>query len=377
MDIKSMLRDEASALGIDVLGFTSCEPFTKAGDILRERERLGYLSGFEEKDILKRINPELLMEGCSTIIAAGISYNVKPELHISGEGFRHRVMVSRSAWGNDYHSVLGGKLNKLSDFIRSKLGGRAMYYVDTGPLVEREVARRAGIGYTGKNCSIINPRYGSYLFLGEILTDIYIEPDSPFDSECGECDLCIRACPSGALREGYEIDAKRCISYLTQSRKVPFEQYGSMGMSVYGCDVCQNACPKNRDACVSSHQEFMPSSWGYSPGVSEILDMDNKKFTETFKNSSAGWRGRKNLQRNTIIALGNSGDKNGAVYIIKMLSDPRRDIREASVYSLYRLLHEESIPIFMEHLNREDDDEIRDIIHRLKIIHEGSGGNKV
>lgn len=362
VDTKEAIKKEAERLGIDVLGFASCEPFYDTLEVLKKREALGYLSGFEEKDIEKRITPHLALKGCRTIIAGGISYNVDKGEVRTKENYRHRVSISRGAWGMDYHRVLKGKLQSLAAFINEKMGGSTEVFVDTGPLVEREVARRAGIGYVGKNCSLINPEYGSYIFLGEILTDIFIEPDKPLPEDCGDCDLCLQACPSGALRNPYTVNAKECVSYMTQSKDVSCDYYGSIGSSIYGCDVCQIVCPRNRSANKSRHREFVPEDWNAYPDAVDILEMDNKTFENTFKKTSSGWRGKKTLQRNALIALGNSGKKENAEYIEKMLHDSRRDIRKTGIYALHRLLGKDSIPIFKKYIEREEDDELKSLM---------------
>jgi epoxyqueuosine reductase len=360
MDIKESIITKAKDIGLDVIGFASCSPFSEIGDILKERETKGYLSGFEERDIEKRINPGILMNGCRTIISAGISYNVTGAR--AKEDTKFKCTVSKSTWGEDYHNILRNKLQELSKFIEEDLKGNTLAFVDTGPLVEREAARRAGIGYIGKNCSLINPVFGSFLFIGEILTDMYIEPDSELMDSCGDCDLCIKACPSGALCGPYTINAKKCLSYITQSRDIPPEYYGVLGRSIYGCDVCQNVCPKNKGAEASNHREFFPEDWNSYPDAVDIINMDNSRYKDTFKRTSSGWRGKKTLQRNAIIALGNSKIKDAAEYLIKTLSDDRRDIREASVLALFNLLGDDSKQVLGEHLKDEKDEHIKKLL---------------
>lgn len=232
--------------------------------------------------------------------------------------------------------------------------------------MEREAARRAGIGFTGKNCSIINPKYGSFIFLGEIITDLYIEPDIPLDNECGDCNLCIESCPTGALCAPYIVNAKKCISYLTQSKDISLEDYKKIGCSIYGCDVCQRVCPKNKDAAAVNHYEFIPEEWNQYPDPIEILSTDRRGFEKTFKTTSSGWRGRKTLQRNALIALSNSKDKvKAAEQIRKSLKDERKDIRRAAVCALYNSLGEESLEILRETLNSESDEDNKNLIIQI------------
>ena len=365
MNVKEAIINEAKKIGIDIIGFTSALPFKEVENIIKDRESRGFLSGFEESDISKRINPQAVMKDCRTIISTGISYNVEIEKVKHKADYRHKSEVSRCSWGTDYHSVLGAMLNTLSSFIEYNFAGSAATFVDTNPLVEREIARRAGIGYTGKNCSIINSVNGSYIFLGEILTNIYIEEDSPIVSDCGDCEICINACPTGALCSPYTINAKKCVSYITQSKDITAADYINFGNNIYGCDVCQRVCPKNKAAKISTHVEFMPELWNAYPDAVDLLELDNKSFKNTFKKTSSGWRGKKNIQRNAIIVLGNSGNKQYADYIKEMLSDERSDIRKAALYSLYNLLGKDSAHILEGHLINESSEDIRDIVLEL------------
>lgn len=363
LDIKESIKAEAEKIGLDMIGFTDCSPLEGIREVLLEREKKGYLSGLEEGDIEKRINPGLLLDNCHTIISAGVSYLNEKPVHNNGKHFK--CSIARSSWGTDYHNVLGKKLSSLCNYIREVLHGEATYFVDTGPLPEREVARKAGIGFIGKNGFLINPEYGSFIFLGEILTTLSIEPDSPIEDGCGECDLCIKACPTGALMSPRMLNARGCISFMTQCKNIQRQQLAQMGTSIYGCDICQVVCPKNREAKKGKHKEFIPESWNCCPDPVEILKMNNKMYNETFKRTSSGWRGKKVLQRNAIIALGNSGDLSAALHIIKMLSDERKDIREISIYALFNLLGSESKPILEEHIKNEDSEDIRNIIKSI------------
>lgn len=369
LDIKASIINEAGRIGVDVIGFTSCAPFTEVEEVLKDRESKGYLSGFEEREFKKRTNPRLIMEDCKTIISAGISYNIDLVNVKQKMDLRYKCIFSRTTWGDDYHNVLKPKLQEISTFIKANFNGSTKAFVDIGPLVEREIARRAGVGFIGKNCSVINPEFGSYIFIGEILTNIYIEPDFPIEDDCGDCDICIRACPSGALCSPYTLNAKKCISYITQDKNLSFESSSKFKNNIYGCDVCQNVCPRNRGAKISNHSEFLPGEWNSFPDVMDILNMDNNMYKDTFKKTSSGWRGRSVLQRNAIIALGNSGDRDAAVHIKKMLFDERPEIRKASIFALYNLLGIGSSPILEEHFTRETNDEISfiitDLLHKI------------
>ena len=189
MDIKKCIVDISKEIGIDIIGFTDCSPLD-VKDFLLNKRKSNKFTEFEEKDIEKRINPKLTMENCKSIIVIGVSYNVdfKPEKRYNLNG-----SISMSSWGTDYHKVLRIKIETLIEKIKENMDFEYKAFVDTGPLVDRELARRAGVGYFGKNCSIINKDFGSFIFLGYILTDIEINPDNSVEDDCGDCDLCLRA----------------------------------------------------------------------------------------------------------------------------------------------------------------------------------------
>src|SRR5690554_1385642 len=217
MKIKEEIIQIAENMNIDCIGFTSAKDFKDIRPYLRDRAERGFLSGFEEKDIEKRLNPVKIFNKAQSIISIGISYNVKwdkPSLkNLHGE-------ITKSAWGRDYHKVLHEKMVELMEVIQKEIiPMEYKAFVDTGPLVDRAIAHRAGIGRYGKNGFIINPKYGSWIFIGNILVDKYIEEDKPLEGEiCNSCELCIKACPTGAIEGPYLFNAQKCISYLTQKR---------------------------------------------------------------------------------------------------------------------------------------------------------------
>lgn len=318
MDIKSYIIEKSIELGIDIIGFTDGEPLDYIKDYLEIREKENKSTEFEEKNISKRIDPKLTFPSCKSIIVIGISYNVdyneKPNYRLKGS-------LSKSSWGLDYHRVLKEKLENLISEIEKTKSFEYKAFVDTGPLVDRELARKAGIGYYGKNCSIINKDYGSFIFLGYILTDLDINTDTnPIESQCGDCDLCIKACPTKALESPYKLNPKKCISYLTQTKEnIPIELREKMGIKIYGCDTCQMVCPKNKKIKYSNHKEFIPNITKGAIDIEEILSISNREFKEKHGSMAGSWRGKNILKRNAIIALGNMKDKKNLSYILKEL----------------------------------------------------------
>ncbi len=308
-----MQRDKvveiANDIGIEIIGFTHPGPFERIEEQLKQRALAERSTEFEEKDLDLRVDPRKTMEGCNSIIVIGISYNLenkyKTKVDIKGS-------LSKSSWGRDYHFVLKDKMESLVTEMKKSFDFNHKLFVDTGPLIDRELAYRAGIGYYGKNCSIINSDYGSFIFIGYILTDLELEIDDyQIKSQCGDCTLCLDACPTDALESPGILNPKICISYLTQTKELISEELSSrMGIKIYGCDTCQSVCPKNRDIQLSSHQEFNPVKTGGVIDIEELVLMSKKQFKEKYGDMAGSWRGKTVLLRNAVIALENIGAQN-------------------------------------------------------------------
>jgi len=296
--MKQDIIEYSKLIGIDLIGFTNAEAFTELRPILVSRERDKYLSGFEEKDIEKRIDPRLTMEDAQSIIVIGQGYyhpmdskDIKrPQFH--GE-------LARTAWGKDYHIVLKDKLTKLAEYINNIIPSfKYKAFVDTGPLVDRHVAHRAGLGWFGYNSTLINEKFGSWFFIGYMLNNLSIEPDEPTKSKCLECNLCIKTCPGGAIKGPYSFNSKKCLSYILQQRDIiPHEKREKLGNRLYGCDVCQSVCPHNKDSHPLSEEDFIPKEIPSHLDLINLLKMTNKEFKELFSKNASGWRGKKILQR--------------------------------------------------------------------------------
>lgn len=324
--LNQYIIEKSKELNIDICGFTDVLPLNNLKDYLIYREEKDIKTEFEENDLEKRIDPKITMPNCSSIIVVGISYNVdyneKPDYSLKGQ-------LSKSSWGIDYHEVLKGKIELLIEEIKRKVEFEYRYFVDTGPLIDRELAKKAGIGYYGKNCSIINDEYGSFIFLGYILTDLDLEFSKEVPNKCGDCDLCLKACPTGALEGPYRFNPKKCISYLTQTKdNIPIELREKMGIKIYGCDTCQLVCPKNKNTKKSKHNEFIPEITKGSINIAELLSMSNREFKKKYGHMAGSWRGKNILKRNAIIALGNMKKKEYIPLLIPQLNDSNPMIRE-------------------------------------------------
>lgn len=364
MDLKGYIIDKSKELNIDIIGFTDCKPLDYLEDYLVARKMENRETEFEVEDIRKRIDPKLTFPNCNTIIVIAISYNNDyddvPDYKIKGR-------LSKSTWGWDYHLVLKNKIERLVEEIKKVKDFNYRYFVDTGPLIDRELARKAGIGYYGKNCSIINDEYGSFIFIGYILTDMDISIDSPIlENPCGECELCLKACPTGALEGPYLFNPKRCISYLTQTKdRIPYELREKMGISIYGCDICQLVCPENYGIKRPNHHEFLPNMTKGYIDLEELLFISNREFKEKYGSMAGAWRGKNILKRNAIIALGNIKDRDNLKLLETLLMDPSPMIREYAAWSILNTDLEYGRELVKEHMEEESPSLKREIENQI------------
>ena len=307
-----------------VIGIGDASPFYDIKPKLEQTE-----IPFVEKDIEKRINPKLIREDAKSIIALGLSYN---KVFVGNMDNKPRGKMSIGAMGLDYHILIKQKLEN----IKNTLNIDGDIFVDTGPLVDREVAKRCGLGQIGKSSNLINKKIGSIFFIGYIITNIELKPTvSTYEEDlCKDCNKCIRACPSGSiLEDGF--DYKMCISYLTQKKQLDSEEEKRLiNRQIYGCDICQKVCPYNKDV----YREEIYDIDMFYPNIENLLNMSNKEFENSYKKSACGWRGKKILQRNAIIALANYKYSEEALNILeKMKDDKREDIKSYVLWAIEKL----------------------------------------
>ncbi|GGG24199.1 tRNA epoxyqueuosine(34) reductase QueG [Paenibacillus abyssi] len=363
--LKAELLEALPSLGIDKLGIASAEPFRELKHTLYRHRELGYESGFEEPDLDKRTDPALLFDDPQSIISIAVAYPSKLKNAPKSEPGAHRGILSRSAWGMDYHHVLRNRLARLEAWLKERIPHfRAESMVDTGELVDRAVAQRAGIGWSAKNCSIITPEFGSWVYLGEMLTNLPLPPDIPIIDQCGECTKCIDACPTGALVGPGQLNAQRCVSFVTQTKGfVSDEMMRKIGNRLYGCDTCQVVCPVNKGLNWTHQPELQPDPDQVKPLLVPMLTLSNREFQEKYGTSSSSWRGRKPLQRNAVIALGNFKDASAVPALIAVLrEDPRPVLRGTAGWSLGRIGGKEAEAALSEAARHEQDGEARSMI---------------
>lgn len=294
MDNKGKIINFCRELGLTTVGFTKCREFKELEVYFCERKEKGLANEFEEEDIEKRINPFLLMEKGKTIISLAFPYKYDG-YYSSKTGF------SLYTYGLDYHRVVKGYLDKICKFIE-ELGGEAIGFVDSNPLPERYIAYLSGLGFIGKNNNLITKNYGSYVFLAEVITSLELEEDKPIESQCGECDLCIKVCPTSAIiKEENQGNCNQCLSYITQKKHIENQWFDKLKGRVFGCDTCQMVCPHNKQALNSTIEEFHPQEYMLKGELQDLIFLTNSDFKETFGKHSCGWRGKNILIRNALI----------------------------------------------------------------------------
>lgn len=304
------IKDEARRLGFEAVGISrasSAEPFSQTllSRLVSWLSR-GYHAtmAWMARDPGRRADPTSVLAGCRSVISVGMNYysGHRPD---EGPG---RGRIARYAWGLDYHDLLGTKLKQLEGHIKQVAPGAVTRsYVDTGPVMEKAWAERAGLGWIGKHSNLVSTEFGSWLLLGEILTTLELEPDEPGTDLCGSCTLCIRACPTGAITEPYVVDAGRCISYLTielrEAGSIPEDLASKIGNRIFGCDDCLDACPYNMNASPTDEPAFQPSPLTLAPDLRSLARLTEAEFASTFRQSPIRRPKHSGFMRNVSLAL--------------------------------------------------------------------------
>ena len=303
--IKKNIEEYCEALGLDTIGFARCRKFSELENFFKKRKELGLENEFEEHDIEKRINPNIYMKEGKTIISIAFPYIWDSSNNENG--------FSKYTKGFDYHRVVKGYLDKVCEYIES-LGGKAISLVDSNALPERYIAYLSGIGFIGKNNMIITEKYGSYVFLGEVITDLEIECDSirTFEeiqkyNKCSKCIKCIEKCPTKSITISRK-NPNICTSYITQKKELSKSELKLLKGKIFGCDICQDSCPYNRGIEKSKIELFRPLEF-MNESVEIYANINNKFFKENISKTSCGWRGKNVLKRNAIIEIANRGEK--------------------------------------------------------------------
>ena len=341
-DLKEKIKIKSKQLGFTLAGVTTPEPplhySTFQNWLARDHHgTMDYLATDTAR--ARRSNPLEILPECKSILVLATPYS-PPSPSRRGDGGE----VASYAWGEDYHDILPARMKELVQFIEQQVGGpiKHRYYTDTGPILERDLAQRAGIGWIGKNTCLINPKQGSYLLLSEIFLDLALEPDPPFITDhCGTCTRCITACPTQCILPDRTIDARRCISYLTIELKdeVPTELRSLMGDWVFGCDVCQMVCPWNRFA-VEGDSAFGDQNPPHA--LTDELTLTPQEFNGRFKRTPVKRAKRRGYLRNVAVALGNIGDMYALPVLHQALEDPEPIVREHAKWAIEEIEQKQS-----------------------------------
>lgn len=360
-ELKEEVISYSKEIGIQKIGFASASEFTELRGRLIRQQELDYQSGFEESDIEKRVRPELIFDKPQSIISIALAYPSKMKDALRSTRDARRGIFCRASWGTDYHTVLRDKLQLLETFIKERVPEALLKsMVDTGELSDRAVAERAGIGWSGKNTMLITPEFGSYVYLGDMITNLPFEPDEPMEDQCGSCNKCVDVCPTGALVQGGQLNAKRCVAFLTQTKGfLPDEFREKIGNRIYGCDTCQTVCPKNKGMDFHLHEAMEPDPEIAKPLLRPLLTISNRDFKGKYGHISGSWRGKKPIQRNAILALAHFKDESSLPELIEVMQkDPRPVLRGTAAWAVGKIGRKGAVSILKEAKEKEQDEEV-------------------
>lgn len=340
MSLAQAVKNEAYRLGFSLVGVTTPEPppHWPAFEYWLSLGRNGSMDYLIDR---RRADPRRVLPECQSILVLAVRYP-KPETakHATNEFPAGRI--ASYAWGQDYHLFLPARLKLLTSFIEKETGSsvKNRCYTDTGPVLERDLAQRAGLGWIGKNTCLINPKSGSYFLLAEILLGIELEPDAPFTADrCGKCTRCMDACPTGCILPDRMIDARLCISYLTieNKKEIPLVLRPQLGKWVFGCDICQQVCPWNRFASLEYDPSFIPRPDLMHPDLIPELSLSPAEFNQKFKGSPVLRSKRRGYLRNVAVALGNSGDQAAEQALLMATQSKEPMVQEHATWALMKI----------------------------------------
>ena len=395
------IKEYAYSLGFDIARITTAGDFPEAERVIKERIAEGLMDGlpwFTPERCEVSCHPDALLPEAKSIITLAMFYLTEQPVEVEDGVPRGRI--SRYAWGDDYHEIIKPRLQQfaawLREYARNEIEVETRLFVDTGRMVDRAVAQRAGLGWYGKNTNILTKGWGSWIFLAEIVTNLPLQPDTPVKTNCGSCEICLHACPAQALPAPYVLDNTRCISFLTIELRgsIPLELRPLMGNMIFGCDICQEVCPVNITAekrlglrgsmqfitprerggerpragavnlvpspvQVRPREEFRPrAGMGSNPELIPLLSLTEEQFRERFRGSPIRRTKRRGLLRNVCVALGNSGDRQAVPALTGALHDYEPLVRGHAAWALGRLGGEQAKQALQDALIAEEDEEV-------------------
>ncbi len=339
-NIKEAVREKARALGFDAVGFTTA--VTVAGE---KRDLARFLESGAHGDMTwmaekadRRADPQVLWPDARSVVVLAANYGPAAD-PLAALEHRDRGAVSVYAQGADYHDVVKKRLKKLGRWLAENHDCQVKVFVDTAPVMEKPLARRAGIGWQGKHTNLLSRRFGSWLFLGEVFTTLDLPPDAPATDHCGTCRRCLDACPTRAISVPYRLDARRCISYLTIEYRgdIAPELAAAMGNRIYGCDDCLAVCPWNKFAVSTGESAFLPRAETTAPRLADLARLGDADFRRVFAGSPIKRVGRDRFVRNVLVAIGNAGNASLLDAVVRHLEDSSPVVRRAAAQALAKL----------------------------------------
>ena len=357
----------AKEIGFDGFGVTR-EVSTKSVEKYKNWLSLGYEGemSYMRRNVEKRSNLDLVLSGVKSVVCLRTNY-LTADKGMEFVNDKEHGDISLYALNEDYHDVLVQRHQKLEKKIKEEFSGcQTKPYVDTGPILEKSLAKNAGLGWIGKHTNLITEGIGSYYFLSEILVDAVMEPSEPSLDKCGTCRSCIDICPTQAIVAPYVLDSRKCISYLTIELKgvIPIEFRKAMGNHIYGCDDCQIVCPWNSFAVKTDEESFRARDGSFQ--LIELMCLNDEDFRKRFKKSPVKRTKRRGLLRNVAVALGNSGNLSAVGPLIDALSDHEPLIRAHVVWALGELLGKKALPILNKNLTNEEEDIVKNEINLVQ-----------
>ena len=362
-DPRDEIRRRAAGLGFEVCRFTGLDapwPATARLQAFLEAGRQGDMD-WMAATADRRAHPRSLWPDARSAVVLGLNYG--PQANpLEGLALRDRGLISVYAQGDDYHDVIKGRLKQLGGWMASRTGAGLKVFVDTAPLMEKPLAQQAGLGWQGKHTNLVSRDFGSWLFLGVILTEAMLTPDASETDHCGQCRACLDVCPTAAFPAPYQLDARRCVSYLTIEHRGPVDPAlrPGLGNRIYGCDDCLAVCPWNKFAKAGREQRLAARDDLAAPALAELADLDDAAFRARFARSPVKRTGRDRFLRNVLYAIGNSGDPALVPAARARLEDASPLVRGAAVWALGRLLPPpEIVDLARGYADAETDPDVR------------------
>jgi epoxyqueuosine reductase len=356
--IRSFLAGEGAKAGFATFGIAPAKADAETAQRLKDFIAKGHHGSMDwmEQTLERRLSPDAMWPSAKSALVFAMNYGPEADPLLALEN-KNRAAISVYAQNRDYHDVVKGRLKEIAGRFAAKYGAEVKVFVDTAPLMEKPLAAKAGLGWQGKHTNLVSRNHGSWLFLGTILTSLALTPDTADGDHCGTCRACLDVCPTAAFPAPYQLDARRCISYLTIEHKEPIERQfrKAIGNRIYGCDDCLAVCPWNKFAVAATEAKLQARDDLKSPALADLLQLDDAAFRSLFTGSPVKRIGRDRFMRNVVIAAGNSADRTLAAPVTALLKDASPLVRGAAVWALSELLPRDEITrLSQEHLLEAD-----------------------